>query len=97
MLRRQQYSVDLGEVQYVAPPKKSCVSRKQRIEEAKKEACGVGVLKPYDVDENGTTLSKIKGNMLDNITKLNNHFKDHVFLLRHAWQKHQRSTMGQML
>lgn len=77
MLRRQQYSVDLGEVQYVAPPKKTCVSRKQRIEEAKKEACGVGVLKPYDVDENGTTLVKIKGNMLDNITKLNNQYKDH--------------------
>lgn len=77
MLRRQQYSVDLGEVQYVAPPKKTCVSRKQRIEEAKKEACGVGVLKPYDVDEYGMTLSKIKGNMLDNITKLNNQFKDH--------------------
>ena len=77
MLRRQQYSVDLGEVQYVAPPKKTCVSRKQRIEEAKKEACGVGVLKPYDVDEYGMTLSKIKGNMLDNITKLNNQYKDH--------------------
>ena len=77
MLRRQQYSVDLGQVQYVAPPTKTCVSRKQRIAEAKKEACGVGVLKAYDVDEMGTTLVKIKGNMVDNITKLNNQYKDH--------------------
>lgn len=77
MLRRQQYSVDLGQVQYVAPPAKKCISRGQRIAEAKKEACGVGVLKAYDVDEMGTTLLKIKGNMLDNITKLNNQYKDH--------------------
>lgn len=77
MLRRQQYSVDLGEVSYVAPPKKKCVSKQERLQQVKKEACGVGVLKPYDVDEMGTTIFKIKGNMLDNNEKLQNSYKAH--------------------
>jgi len=77
MLRRQQYSVDLGEVSYVAPPKKKCLTKAERLQQVKKEACGVGVLKPYDVDEMGTTIFKIKGNMLDNMEKLNNSYKDH--------------------
>ena len=77
MLRRQQYSVDLGEVSYVAPPKKKCVSKAERLQQVKKQACGVGVLKPYDVDEMGTTIFKIKGNMLDNMEKLNNSYKAH--------------------
>tara|TARA_R110000803_G_scaffold115217_2_gene183687 strand:- start:192 stop:1310 length:1119 start_codon:yes stop_codon:yes gene_type:complete len=77
MLRRQEYSVDLGEVSYVAPPKKRCVSKSERLNQIKKEACGVGVLKPYDVDEFGTTITKIKGNMLGNMEKLNNQYKAH--------------------
>lgn len=77
MLRRQQYSVDLGEVSYVAPPKKKCVSKQERLQQVKKQACGVGVLKPYDVDEMGTTIFKIKGNMLDNNEKLQNSYKAH--------------------
>ena len=36
MLRRQQYSVDLGEVSYVAPPKKKCVSKAERLQQVKK-------------------------------------------------------------
>ena len=77
MLRRQEYSVDLGEVSYVAPPKKRCITKQERLNEVKKEACGVGVLKPYDVDEYGTTITKIKGNMLGNMEKLNNQYKAH--------------------
>lgn len=77
MLRRQEYSVDLGEVSYVAPPKKRCITKQERLNEVKKQACGVGVLKPYDVDEYGTTITKIKGNMLGNMEKLNNQYKAH--------------------
>lgn len=77
MLRRQNYSVDLAQVQYVAPPAKKCVTKSQREKQIRKDACGTGELKPQDVDEMGTTIYKVQGTMLDTITKLNNQYKDH--------------------
>jgi len=78
MLRRQQYSVQLGELEYVKPIDKKCVSRKERLAQQKKEACGVGVLKAYSVDEVGNSLTKNVGNMMDDARKLVNIYKQHA-------------------
>ena len=78
MLRRQQYSVQLGELEYVKPIEKKCVSRKERLAQQKKEACGVGVLKAYSVDEVGNSLTKNVGNMMDDARKLVNIYKQHA-------------------
>ena len=78
MLRRQQYSVQLGELEYVKPIDKKCVTRKERLAQQKKEACGVGVLKAYSVDEMGNSLTKNVGNMMDDARKLVNIYKQHA-------------------
>ena len=78
MLRRQQYPVELGELQYVKPVLKKCVSRKERLAQQKKEACGIGKLKAYSVDEMGTSLTKNVGNMMDDASKIVNIYKQHA-------------------
>jgi hypothetical protein len=78
MLRRQQYPVELGELQYVKPVLKKCVSRKERLAQQKKEACGVGKLKAYSVDEMGNSLTKNVGNMMDDASKIVNIYKQHA-------------------
>lgn len=78
MLRRQQYSTILGELEYVKPIARKCVTKKERLAQQKKEACGVGVLKAYSVDEVGNSLSKNVGNMMDDAKKLVNIYKQHA-------------------
>ena len=78
MLRRQQYPVQLGELEYVKPIEKKCVTRKERLAQQKKEACGIGVLKAYSVDEMGNSLTKNVGNMMDDANKLVNIYKQHA-------------------
>ena len=77
MLRKQDYSVNLGNVEYKAPPnKKNCITLKELTERRKKEACEQGKLKPYDVAPDGMTIYKIKGNMENNKDKLNKQYKE---------------------
>tara|TARA_R110000772_G_scaffold42425_1_gene98579 strand:+ start:3848 stop:4957 length:1110 start_codon:yes stop_codon:yes gene_type:complete len=76
MLRKQDYSVNLGDVEYKAPPKKNCITLKELTQKRKKEACEQGKLKPYDVSPDGMTIYKIKGNMENNKDKLNKQYKE---------------------
>ncbi len=70
MLRKQNYTVTVGEVQYVAPPLTKCVTKSEKIAKYKKIACGDGVLKPTMVDEEGITHTKVIGNMLNDLEQL---------------------------
>ena len=75
MLRRQDYAVELGQIEYVAPPPQKCQDRLQKIEEYRKLACSTGKLKAYGADEYGHTLQQMSSAIDDTHRVLQNQFK----------------------